>query len=95
MHLGSPFHHPQRFALLRQRLNNVFSQVHPYTVHVPLYGALWGMAIASDSLDPLRLDSHAIASRLGDRAVGELQYYNENVHSALFALPNFVQNLGA
>ena len=95
MHLGSPFHHPQRFALLRQRLNNVFSQVHPYTVHVPLYGALWGMAIASDSLDPLRLDSHAIASRLEDRAVGELQYYNENVHSALFALPNFVQNLGA
>lgn len=95
MHLGSPFHHPQRFALLRRRLNGVFSKVHPYTVHVPLYGALWGMAIASDSLDPLRLDSRAAASRLRERALGELQYYNENVHSALFALPNFVQNLGA
>ncbi|WP_061542461.1 polyamine aminopropyltransferase [Collimonas fungivorans] len=95
MHLGSPFHHPQRFALLRQRLGSVFGQAHPYTVHVPLYGALWGMAIASDDLDPLQLDSHALAGRLRERALGELQYYNENVHSALFALPNFVQNLGA
>ncbi|AIY40402.1 Spermidine synthase [Collimonas arenae] len=95
MHLGSPFHHPQRFGQLRQRLGNIFTHVSPYTVYVPLYGALWGMAVASDTLDPRRLDSHAISARLEERALGVLQYYNENVHQALFALPNFVQNLGA
>ncbi|MEO6919952.1 MAG: polyamine aminopropyltransferase [Collimonas sp.] len=95
MHLGSPFHHPQRFSQLRRRLGNVFRQVSPYTVYVPLYGALWGMAVASDTLDPRQLDSQTIASRLRERPLPELQYYNENVHVALFALPNFVQNLGA
>jgi spermidine synthase len=95
MHLGSPFHHPQRFGQLRRRLENVFRHVNPYTVYVPLYGALWGMAIASDTLDPQQLDNTAIAARLQEREISALQYYNENVHSALFALPNFVQNLGA
>ncbi len=95
MHLGSPFHHPQRFSLLRQRLNNVFSLVQPYTVYVPLYGALWGMAVASDSLDPRQLDNPTLTTRLRERALNGLQYYNENIHPALFALPNFVQNLGA
>ncbi|MFC5475081.1 polyamine aminopropyltransferase [Paraherbaspirillum soli] len=95
MHLGSPFHHPQRFGLLRQRLSSVFRQVSPYTVYVPLYGALWGMAVASDTLAPRGLDSGAVASRLRERGLHDLQYYNAEVHPALFALPNFVQNLGA
>ncbi|MFJ2987688.1 polyamine aminopropyltransferase [Collimonas sp. NPDC087041] len=95
MHLGSPFHHPQRFGLLRQRLDATFRHVAPYTVYVPLYGALWGMAVASDSIDPRDVERNTVAARLQDRAVGELQYYNADVHPALFALPNFVQNLGA
>jgi len=95
MHLGSPFHHPQRFTSLRQRLDSIFSQVHPYTVYVPLYGALWGMAVASDNLDPSRLDKQTLAARLQERALSGLQYYNPEVHAALFAPPNFVQNLGA
>ncbi|WP_211474458.1 polyamine aminopropyltransferase [Collimonas humicola] len=95
MHLGSPFHHPQRFSQLRQRLGDVFRHVSPYTVYVPLYGALWGMAVASDTLDPRQLDSKSISIRMQERVLADLQYYNENVHPALFALPNFVQNLGA
>lgn len=93
MHLGSPFHHAQRFTGLARRLRETFAIVRPYTVHVPLYGALWGMAVASNSLDPAALASDAIRQQLSQRGIGDLQYYNAAIHQALFALPNFVQNL--
>jgi spermidine synthase len=93
MHLGSPFYHPERFSRLHRQLSTVFSQVRPYTVFVPLYGALWGMAVAGNGLDPKMLHCSEAALRLTQRKLGDLQYYNAEIHAALFALPNFVQNL--
>jgi spermidine synthase len=93
LHLGPPFYRPEQVRTLLAALRRTFHIVAPYGLHVPLYGAYWGMAVASDDLDPLSLTYEELASRLRRRGIGDLRYYNAQVHDALFALPNFYRDL--
>jgi spermidine synthase len=93
MHLGSPYYHPERFRSTLQKLQQAFTVVRPYTVFVPLYGAQWGMAIASRNTDPCALSHTEIAQRMQQREISGLQYYHAGLHRALFALPQFAQDL--
>lgn len=93
LHLGSPVFTPERVAKLVQDLCGVFSEVHPMGLYVPLYGAYWGMAVVSQSLNPLALDLPTVSRIVETRRLSDLNYYNPAVHSALFALPTFYQNL--
>jgi spermidine synthase len=93
LHLGSPFSHPDRVRATMANLRQVFARVTPYFVHIPLYGSIWGFAIASDALDPKAVTPEEIDARLGQRGVGDLQYYNGEIHRAVFALPNYVRKL--
>jgi spermidine synthase len=47
------------------------------------------MAVASLTLDPVAVDVGTLQGRLDERVLKDLQYYNAQVHSALFALPTF------
>ena len=51
------------------------------------------MAIVSDSVIPKSLAVGEVEQRLQHRNIGELQYYNSEVHGALFALPNYYRKL--
>jgi spermidine synthase len=93
LHIGSPVFNPERVRELIAILSEVFQLVRPLGLYVPLYGSYWGMACASDTLDPLAVDPDAVERRLADRGIGELDYYNGDVHRALFALPNFYRKL--
>ena len=93
LHVGAPFFHPDRVRQHIADLDQVFHQVTPLFVHIPLYGALWGMAIASDTLDPLALTASEVEARIRARGLAELQYYNGNTHHALAALPNYIRQL--
>lgn len=93
LHLGSPFHEPHQVSGLAHSLRQVFQQVSAYGLHIPLYGSYWSLAVASDSLAPASLAAAEVAARLEQRQIGELQYYNPQVHGALFALPNFYRKL--
>jgi spermidine synthase len=93
LHLGSPVYQPQRVRRLLADLAAVFRVVRPMGVFVPLYGAYWGLACASDSLDPCALDAAEVARRLAQRRIGDLRLYNPEMHGALFALPNFYREL--
>ncbi|MCM2327964.1 MAG: polyamine aminopropyltransferase [Lysobacter sp.] len=95
LHMGSPFSHPDRVRQTLASLRAVFRVVAPYFVHIPLYGSIWGFACASDSLDPRAVEPAEIDRRLAGRGVGDLQYYNGEVHRAVFALPNYVRSLVA
>jgi len=95
LHMGSPFSHPERVRQTLASLRAVFRVVAPYFVHIPLYGSIWGFACASDSLDPRAVEPAEIDRRLAARGVGDLQYYNGEVHRAVFALPNYVRALVA
>lgn len=93
LHIGPPAYRPERVRALLAALQSVFPIVRPLGVHVPLYGAYWGMAVASNHLDPLAIDPLEASNRIAARQLDHLRYYNEQVHSALFALPNFFRDL--
>lgn len=85
--------HPEQVRRLSATLRQTFAQVACYGVYVPLYGAYWGMAVCSDTLQPASVGAGTIAQRLAERGVGDLQYYNADIHGALFALPNYYRQL--
>ncbi len=93
MHLGTPVYQPQTVKKNAAALRNVFKQVQPLSVFIPLYGSLWCLVVASDTVNPKGLAVETIAQRLRDRRIGSLRYYNAEMHSAMFVLPTFVREL--
>jgi len=93
LHCESPVAHPKTFNQIVKTLQAAFKIVRPYLVYVPVYGTLWGMACASDSVDPLALSEDEVDRRIADRGLKDLQFYNGATHRAVFALPNFVKEL--
>ncbi len=93
MHLGSPFSHPDRLRATMANLRSVFAHVTPWFVHVPIYGATWGFAAASDHLQPALVSAAEIDARLAARGVGDRQWYNGAMHHAMMALPEYVKRL--
>jgi spermidine synthase len=93
VHVGSPFSHGPRVRSTIGNLRRVFKRVSPYFVHIPLYGSIWGFAVASDVLEPAALSPEHVDGVLAQRGVGGLQYYNGEVHRAMFAQPNYVKQL--
>jgi len=93
LHIGSPFHQADQVRAFCATLRDEFAYVRPYGLHIPLYGTYWGLAVASDGLDPIGVAAETIHERLEARRIGDLQYYNAQVHGALFALPNYYRRL--
>lgn len=93
LHIGSPFSHPHRVVDSMANLRAVFSRVAPYFVHIPIYGATWGFAVASDTLDPRAMTALDVEQRLHDRGVGDRQFYNGEMHTAILALPEYIKTL--
>jgi spermidine synthase len=91
LHVGSPFAHADRVAGSLADLRALFTVVTPYFVHIPVYGAVWGFAVASDSLDLRSLNTEQVDSRLTDRNIGRRQFYNGDMHQAMLALPEYIR----
>lgn len=93
LHIGAPVFQPARVRQLVANLRAAFACVRPYFLYIPLYGSLWGMACASDRLDPAELDAAQVDARIAARQLARLQHYNGAVHCAQFALPNHLRSL--
>ncbi len=93
IHIGSPFSHPQRVKTAITNLRSIFQHVTPYFVHIPMYGATWGFAVASESLELNALSEVEIESRLKQRNIQARQFYNGGMHHAMQAQPEFVKAL--
>ena len=93
LHIGSPFSHARRVVDCVANLRAVFSRVAPYFVHIPIYGATWGFAVASVTLDPRAITTVEVEQRLHDRGVGDRQFYNGEMHTAMLALPEYIKTL--
>ncbi|MGN6667143.1 MAG: polyamine aminopropyltransferase [Trinickia sp.] len=91
MHLGSAQFHLERAAALVEGLRARFAMVDVMSAFVPLYGSLWLMALASDTLEAASLFKHDIEERLAARGIDTLRYYDAALHPALFALPRNVR----
>ncbi len=95
LHVASPVAHPDRIRESLAALRTAFPVVTPYLTSIPLYGGLWMMAMCSSTLDPRQLTSMEVDRRLTRRGIGNLAYYNGDMHRAALALPNFVRALVA
>ncbi len=75
-------------------LDQVFTDSSMYLGFIPLYPAgMWSFAFASKGIDPLS-DEVLKRAETGFSAFGEqLRYYNPDIHSGSFALPNFVADI--
>lgn len=93
LHIQSPIHRGDSLARIVASLRSVFGIVRPYLQYVPLYGTLWGMAMASDQADPLALSAGEVDARLARHGIDGLKLYSGATHHALLALPPFVQQL--
>lgn len=93
LHLGTPFHEPQQVRELNAAVSAVFDQVRGYGLHIPLYGSYWALTVASNDLDAKAITADTVQQRLQERGINDLNYYNPEVHGALFALPNFHRKL--
>jgi spermidine synthase len=67
--------------------------VAPYFAYIPIYGSVWGFATASDTLDPRAITPAEVERVIAARNLADLQFYNGEVHRALFAIPNYVKPL--
>ena len=93
LHLGAPFYEPEQVSQLAGALRASYRHTAFYGLHIPLYGAYWGLAVVSDTLDPTALHTADVQQRLDERGVEQLQYYNAAIHGALFALPTYYGKL--
>lgn len=93
LHIASPVAHPDRIRAGLSALRAAFAIVTPYLVSIPLYGGMWMMACASATLSPAYLTPLEVNRRIAQRKIGDLRYYNGDMHRAAFALPNFVREL--
>ncbi|CAB3783421.1 Polyamine aminopropyltransferase [Paraburkholderia ultramafica] len=92
LHLGSPYCHAQRIAGLLGDLRAAFAVVRTMSTFVPLYGSLWMMATASDTLDPAALTVDTLAERLAARRIDALKHYDPAMHAGLFSASRSVRD---
>jgi spermidine synthase len=86
----SPFYHQKSVKGIYNNLAGVFPIIKMYTAFMPIYpSAYWSFAFCSKKYDPVagfdrkRVESLNLKTR----------YYNADVHTAAFALPQFVKEL--
>jgi spermidine synthase len=59
---------------------------------IPLYGSLWMMASASDTLDPAALTAETLTQRLAARQIDSLKHYDAALHAGLFSASRSVRD---
>ena len=92
----SPFDHAFSRSIrdAHALLGRLFPEVHMYLGHIPTYPmGTWSFTMATKGLHPVEdFDAARAAERLAASAEA-LRYYNPAVHTAAFALPNFVRRM--
>ncbi len=86
----SPFFHKTAVKSMYKNVRDIFPIVEMYIAHMPIYpSALWSFAFCSKKYHPLRdFDRNRY-----DKQKPKTRYYNGDIHTASFALPEFAKEL--
>lgn len=93
LHIESPVSRPEIFSGLYWTLKSVFKNVAPMLNHVPLYGTLWGFAVASQELNPATVTKGQVRDRLTRFAMNDIKLYDERTHFTLQTIPKYIQEM--
>ncbi|MBI4233168.1 MAG: polyamine aminopropyltransferase [Chloroflexi bacterium] len=88
---AGPLNYREVFTAIHNTLETVFPQVYPFFTYVQSFGEAWGFTIASLGPNPAELSPGQVDTRLGERGVAGLRFYDGLVHGGLFALPLFLR----
>ncbi len=91
----SPMFHTSTFVELNHCLKDVFgmNKVHTMLFHATTYpSGMWSLMLASKKLVNPKIDLDRQKTSEFVRSK-QLKYYNEDIHSGAFCLPNFVRDL--
>ncbi len=92
----SPMFHSETFVELNKCLKKVFSpsQVHTMLFHATTYpSGMWSIQMAiKGQYHPVK-DFNKEKAKAFVTSTKDLRYYNEDIHSATFVLPTFVQKM--
>lgn len=80
------------FTAVNNTLKSVFSVVCPYQVDVPCFGGPWGFCLASLNLNPLLLSATEVNSRISERSLKHLKFYDGLTHQGMFSLPKHLRD---
>jgi spermidine synthase len=79
------------FSAVTNTLKSVFSIVCPYQTDVPCFGGPWGFCLASLKLNPTLLSAAEVDSRISDRQLAHLKFYEGLTHQGIFSLPKYLR----
>ena len=86
----SPYFHKDAVKSMYKNVRSIFPIVEMYTAHMPIYpSSLWSFAFCSKKYHPLK----DFSPRRYDRLKPKTRYYNKDIHTAAFALPEYVKAL--
>jgi len=86
----SPFYNAETVTQMYRNLREVFPIVRMYTCFMPIYpSGYWSFAFCSKKYDPIENFDRERYEKLQLTT----QYYNNDIHTGAFALPQFVKNL--
>ena len=82
----------ENFTAVNHTLKSVFPIVCPYQTDVPSFGGPWGFCLASLNLNPVSLSTSDIETRLSERSLNNLAFYDGLTHQGMFSLPKHLRN---
>jgi len=86
----SPFFNQKTIKAMYTNLADIFPIVRMYTCFMPIYpSGYWAFAFCSKKYDPLKDFDQTRYDKLNLTT----RYYNDEIHRAAFALPQFLKNL--
>ncbi len=93
LHIESPITQPLAFKRIFWTLKSVFKNVEVMLNYVPLYGSLWGFAVASNYFSPSLTSKVDIKDRLKKFQLSDLKFYDPETHYSILTIPSYIRNL--
>lgn len=91
---GVPFLQKDELLNIRNKLTKIFKNVVFYIVPVPSYiGGYMALSLASDNLEYHQYPLEVIKDRFNKVSLGDLNYYNPEVHVSSFMLPQYINKI--
>lgn len=79
------------FGNVFKTIRTEFKEVSPYWAFIPSFFTTWGFVVASDSLNPDRMEEEEIRFRMEKRGVFGLRYYSPKIHILSFEIPSYLR----
>lgn len=86
-------HYRECFSPIYSTLMTIFPEVHPYNIHIPAFGTMWGFCLAFGKCSGTdAFDLGALDRNIQERILPRLKSYDSVTHKHMFSLPLYLRN---